>query len=208
MKGLLLKDFYQIKYTIRVYGIIVLLFFCCLCIFNNLDFDNLFFLFFLEMIFSLSITLPISILFADEKSKYTNTALTMPVSRTIIVIEKYIFSLITPIIIFILTLIPASTGNIPSINIISISATFSICTIIISFLLPIAFRFSAQYAMMSLGISFLIIALLGFVFEELLYIDIFTYLSDYILYFLPLIALVCYIISATISIYIYKNKSF
>lgn len=205
MKGLLLKDFYQIKCTMRVYGIIVLLFFCCLCIFNNSDFDNGFFL---GIIFSLSITLPISTLFADEKSKYTNTALTMPVSRTKIIIEKYIFSLITPVIIFIIMLIPAATGNIPSINIISISATFSICTIIISFLLPIAFRFGAQYAMMSLGILFLIIALLGFVFEELLHIDIFTYLSDYILYFLPLIALVCYIISAMISIYIYKNKSF
>lgn len=86
MKGLLLKDWYVIFKQGKVMFLFVLLY----LILGALE-ENTFFGAFAVLFLSL---LPITVMGFDERSKWDRFAVTLPVTRKQLVLEKYLFSLI------------------------------------------------------------------------------------------------------------------
>ncbi len=139
MKGLILKDIYNLK---RQYKVLLLLF----------VFYTLFSLFtgdagFLTGVLSLMmVMLTITTLAYDERSKWEKYALTMPVSRTDLVLGKYLLGLLLSVIAFVFNLIfmLATQANQKTEALPTAAATLGISLFFLCAILPVLFKFGVE----------------------------------------------------------------
>ena len=147
----------------------------------------------------------------DEQSGWDKYALTMPVSRSRIVLSKYLLGLLMDVIGFVTTAIFFAASRTPFQEMMigqCIFQTISLCMLAI--LLPITFKFGVEKARISIAVVMLAPILLGYMliqsevwhpefnFEQLVHM---AYLG-------PVVGLCLLAVSALLSIQIYKGKEF
>ena len=87
MKGLIIKDFLNLKKHSKYYIILMIFYFI-------LGIANEDFIMFGSMIIVFSAILPITAISYDEKNNWDSYALTMPISRKDLIVSRYILGII------------------------------------------------------------------------------------------------------------------
>ncbi|WP_313343199.1 ABC-2 transporter permease [Sedimentibacter sp.] len=203
MIGLIIKDLINLKKLSKVYLLILLFYFIVGMAGGNQDMFG-------GMIVMLAVMIPITALSYDEKNKWDRYALTMPLMRGTIVLSKYVLGLIFLIAAFTLALITniIFTEIILYENLMINLTTFSVGIIMISFVLPIILKFGVEKGRILMMIVFftpvaIIVMLpkLGIPAPEQETIEMF-------LRYLPIAAIITYVLSILVSMSIYKKKEF
>jgi len=203
MKGLILKDFMNLK---RQYKVLLLM--SVFFIVMSLTGDNS--AMFSGVISILLVMLTITTTSYDEQSKWDRYALTMPVSRSDLVIGKYIMGLILSIAAFIVNVvfqIVTGSGTIQYVLTVS-AALFGAGLFLLCIILPIMFRFGVEKGRLLMMLILFIpsgaIALLskiGITIPDGAFID-------QLPYYCVLLLLLVAAASVRISLMIYKKKEF
>lgn len=205
MIGLIIKDVLNLRKHTKAY-LIILIFYFAIGIANE-DFSMV-----SSMIALIAAMMPITAMSYDERSKWDRYALTMPLSRGSIVVSKYLLGLIFLITAFIITMLFNLLFSKIQLteNILTNLITFSAGIIIMSVIFPILFKFGIEKGrilmMLVLFAPTGIILLLTKFGFEIPIADEETIKP--LLYFLPVIATALYVISYSISLFIYKKKEF
>ncbi len=203
MKGLIIKDILNLKKQAKLIGILTLFYlFFSVATENNSMFG--------AMVLVLFAMMPITAISYDERANWDKYALTMPVSRTHMVLSKYVLGLVLSVFAFILNLIAQiALGTEMNIeNIITISVMFSISIIFISLLLPIMFKLGVEKGRMMMFMVLMLPTLIIILFSKLIDAPPTEEMMMKALYILPFITIILYISSIFISINIYKKKEF
>lgn len=202
MRGLLLKDFLNLKSQGKIY--LFLLFAFGVLSFLQKDFG-----FIGGVLCLLAATLPMTTLSYDERAKWDKYGLTMPVSRTTMVIEKYLLGLFSCSAAFLISLLLGllSSGDFRA-NFIIALTFFSLSIIVSAMILPFIYRFGVEK-----GRLFMIFIFLFPLFFSLLGQNInlgslnFSIILNLIVYS-PLFALCFWGLSLLFSLRIYRKKEF
>ncbi|NYB74363.1 ABC-2 transporter permease [Sedimentibacter hydroxybenzoicus DSM 7310] len=203
MIGLIIKDLINLKKLSKIYLLILLFYFIVSIAGGNQDMFG-------GMIVMLAVMIPITALSYDEKNKWDRYALTMPLMRGTIVLSKYILGLIFLIAAFTLAFITniIFTEIILYENLMINLTTFSVGIIMISFILPIILKFGVEKGrILMMIVIFTPVAIivmlpkLGIPAPEQETIEMF-------LKYLPVAAIITYVLSILVSVSIYKKKEF
>lgn len=213
MKGLVLKDFYNMKSTLLMLcG--VLIFIGAMAVSKGENFAS--------SISVVLVMLPVAIVTNtfgfDEKVKWENYAITMPITRKDIIKSKYITLIISVI---------AATAFITIVNIFiqvlssriifsgiveTISFGFSVGIIFSAIIIPIVCKFGLEkmriLLMLIVVIPCLIIAYLQDNVNQIKTLFNLNVLINYGVYIIPVIAILLCFISYLISVKIYEKKEF
>lgn len=168
MKGLLLKDFMISKRSLTSFGIIlILLFVASLAMRSNLSLLNGGLFSFISIYFT--IFLSFNLFTYDETCHWNIFALSLPVSKRVLVRGRYVFlSLVLITAVGISFLFYIAFGSVFSLEILlQIAAAITVSLILISFLLPIIYHFGSQTARTLLMVVFFSFFLLAFVLQNL-----------------------------------------
>ena len=204
MLGLILKDLYNIKSMARLY-ILFAIFYTFLAITSG---DSTFLAF---MLFILCAMLPLAAMAFDEKAKWDQYGLTMPISRKDIVMSKYLLSLVTfgfaAVLLLILNfIIPGDaaeffTGFLPLV--------LGVAIIMLSIILPIHFKFGVEKGRIIMVMIYIIPTALVMLLAKLdvNVIQILEYILDI---YTPLraifVASMALAVSIMASLKVYENK--
>lgn len=203
MIGLILKDLMNLKKQFKVFGFIIIFYF----IFSMATKNNSMFGTMVTLVFAM---LPITALAFDEKANWDKYALTMPVSRSEIVMSKYILGIISSLFATLLNFIAQILlgTKINDDSLIAIFAIFSVSLVFFSLLLPIMFKFGVEKGRMLMLVVLMLPTLLVLLLKNYLNITLTQDLLNKMMYGLPLLAIALIILSMLLSIIIYKNKEF
>lgn len=203
MKGLILKDFINLKKQSKLIGLVALFY----LIFSKATNNNSMFGTIMLMVFAM---MPITALSFDEKANWDKYGLTMPVSRTEMVLSKYILgiilSLFALILNFIAQILLGTEMNIE--NIVSILVIFGISIVFISLLLPIIFKFGVEKGRMLMFVVLMLPTMIILLFKDLIKAPPSDEVIEKALYALPVLIIVILILSMLMSISIYNKKEF
>ena len=203
MKGLIIKDFINLKKQSKVIGALVI-FYLLISITskNNSMFGAMMLILFAMM--------PITAISYDEKANWDKYGLTMPVSRTDMVLSKYILGLILSsfalVLNFIAQIFMGTEMNTENITVIFV--IFGISILFISLLLPIIFKFGVEKGRMLMIVVLMLPTLIIILLPEIVKTPPSEEMIVKALYALPFIIVIFYLLSIFISVNIYKKKEF
>ncbi|MDB0439803.1 ABC-2 transporter permease [Clostridioides difficile] len=210
MKGLILKDLLNLKSNMKVMILFMILFGYMSSIGDGNNSS------FVGVIIVLCTTMIVSTFSYDDLNKWDSYVLTMPIKRNTIVLSKYltmlIFSLMGVIFSLIISIINGYFKNtlILSETLIITGLILSISVCFASLILPLIYKFGTEKARLLMIASFLIptAALLGLKnllerFNSNVSIEI---ILNTLVYCLPFIAILFFVISYFISTKIYCKK--
>jgi len=203
MKGLILKDFINLKKQSKVIGVLVVFYFLLsITTKNNSMFGAMMLILFAMM--------PITAISYDEKANWDKYGLTMPVSRTEMVLSKYILGLILStfalVLNFIVQILMGTEMNTENITIIFV--IFGVSIIFISLLLPIMFKFGVEKGRMLMILVLMLPTIIIMLLPEIFKTPPPEEMIIKVLYALPFIIVIIYVLSIFISINIYNKKEF
>ena len=203
MKGLIIKDFLNLKRQAKIIGVIVVFYF--LLSMTSKD-SNMFG----TMILFLFAMMPITAISYDERANWDKYGLTMPVSRADMVISKYILGLVLSTFVLILNFIVQFLlgTKMNTENIVAILAIFCISIVFFSVLLPIMFKFGVEKGRTVMLIVLMIPTILILLLPNVIKAPPSDDLIIKALYALPLVTIIIYLLSILLSIKIYKKKEF
>lgn len=213
MRGLVLKDFYNMKSSLLILiGIVIFLNIVSIIEGEGSGSITTTILVMLPMIIATNT------IGMDEKTKWDNYAMTMPISRKDVVKSKYvtlitIVGLTTVVIVAINIFLQGLKGEILLSNILeNISLNLSIGMILSAIIIPIVCKFGLEKARIALMTFIIIPIFIGSYLEGNLaqfigYSNI-EVLVSYIAYILLAIAFLACLISYLISVKIYEKKEF
>lgn len=206
MKGLILKDFLAIRSSARVY-----LFLIAFYSFISFSSSNL----------SLSVLggvmmsmLPITAIAYDERSNFVHYALTMPVSKTDIVLSKYIFGIILAMLGALISFVSILFigAGIPLVEKV-FTAVAAMCAGLLfqSFILPIVFKFGTEKGRLYMIAMFFLPTVLILLLAKSPFADSInnfaeTITLNVVMVAFPIAVIAIYILSVIISLNITKNK--
>ena len=205
MIGLLVKDLLNLKQNLKTY-LIMLIFYIILSITSKNP------SMFGGMVTLVSAMMPITAMSFDERSKWDGYALTMPLSRKSLVLNKYLLCFIFVLTAFVLTALFNSFFTEMSLeeNILTNFGVLSVGILYMSVILPILFKWGVEK-----GRILMMLVLVAPVGIMLLLINsgiAIPELNETIIktgfYFLIAISLIVFVISYFISLSIYKKKEF
>lgn len=205
MIGLLVKDLLNLKTNLKTY-LILLIFYIILSITSKNP------SMFGGMVTLVSAMMPITAMSFDERSKWDGYALTMPLSRKSLVLNKYLLCFIFVLTAFVLTALFNSFFTEMSLeeNILTNFGVLSVGILYMSVILPILFKWGVEK-----GRILMMLVLVAPVGIMLLLINsgiAIPELNETIIktgfYFLIAISLIVFVISYFISLSIYKKKEF
>ena len=203
MKGLIIKDFINLKKQSKVIGALVI-FYLLISITSK---NNSMFGAMMLMLFAM---MPITAISYDEKANWDKYGLTMPVSRTDMVLSKYILGLILSsfalILNFIAQIFMGTEMNTENITVIFV--IFGISILFISLLLPIIFKFGVEKGRMLMIVVLMLPTLIIMLLPEIVKTPPSEEMIVKALYALPFIIVIFYLLSIFISVNIYKKKEF
>lgn len=203
MKGLILKDFINLKKQSKLIGLVALFY----LIFSKVTNNNSMFGAIMLMVFAM---MPITALSFDEKANWDKYGLTMPVSRTEMVLSKYILGIILSsfalILNFIAQILLGTEMNTE--NIISILIIFGISIVFISLMLPIIFKFGVEKGRMLMFVVLMLPTMIILLFKDFIKLPPSDEVIEKALYILPVVIIIIFILSILLSISIYKKKEF
>ncbi len=201
MTGLILKDLLNLKQQMKSLLIVLAVWLFISVMNGNGYFFGGFFVMYVVMI-------PMTTMSMDERSKWERYALTMPVTRTELVLSRYVLSLLTALVGLVLTFIVCwvmSKNPVESLNV--SLALLCVGTIFASLVLPIIFKMGVDKGRIIMMIVFLVPFLLAFLLPKTGIQPNEAMLAKAIV-FVPIAALVLLILSVYVSISIYKKKEF
>lgn len=210
MKGLILKDLLNLKGNIKF----ILLFIIMFGFMSSLGDGNV--NNFIGVIIVLCTTMIVSTFSYDDLNKWDNYVLTMPISRNDIVLSKYLTMLIFSFIGVLVSLIVSVTIGYFK-NTLILNETLLINALILSIsvcfgslILPLIYKFGTERARLLMILCFLVPTLALLVFKSILEnisspISIEIILNT-LVYSLPFVAILLFVISYFISSKIYSKK--
>lgn len=203
MKGLILKDFINLKKQSKITAILIVFYFLLSKTTKSTGM-------FEGMILILFAMMPITAISYDERANWDKYGLTMPVSRAEMVLSKYILGLILStfslVLIFIIQILMGTEMNKENITVPFV--IFGISILFISLILPIMFRFGVEKGRMLMFIVLMIPTILITMLPNIFKTPPSEEMITKALYALPIIILIIFILSILISINIYKKKEF
>lgn len=145
MKGLLIKDFCNLKKQIKLTGIFVILYTGWAVAMKMPSFIGV-------MLIFLSMTLPISSISYDEASQWYRYAFSLPISRRTFVLSKYVLGflvmlaclVVSAIGNWVILMLDGTADAVSSWIVLGVCLEFSI--IILSLCIPLLFQFGAEKA--------------------------------------------------------------
>lgn len=204
MKGLIIKDLLNMKKTLKLY-LLLLVFYGVLSFAQG---NNMLFGYFVVL---LTMMMSITALSYDEKANWDKYALSMPVSRTDLVMSKYVLSygcLIVAIVLAVLYMYLID-GRITQDGwaILAVCTGFSL--FFTSIMLPVMFKFGCEKGRIAIFAISLIPVAAVMIFNKA---NLLPKIDEKMLEMLPYIAgvivILMSVISMFISVRIYKNKEF
>lgn len=203
MKGLILKDFMNLK---RQYKLLLVMMVFYIVLSLSSDDSTMF----SGVISILMVMLTVTATSYDEQSKWDRYALTMPVSRSDLVIGKYILGLILSLAAFVVNVVfQIVTGTDAIQYALTVSAAlFGVSLLLICVILPIMFRFGVEKGRLLMMLvlfvptgAIVLLSKMGITIPEGSFIE---HLPYYCVLLLFLVAAA----SIRISLMIYKRKEF
>lgn len=203
MIGLLRKDFFNLKKTLKTY-LIFLVFYVVLGIVNE---DPSIFS---TIITIVSVMIPITAMSFDESSKWERYALTMPVSRSGIVFSRYLLALLFLLTTFILsTVFNLFTTDVPLMeNFATSFGSLSTGMILLAVIFPIMFKFGVEKGRMYMMLLLFLPATFVFLLPKLGISNVDVSLIKRLFYLIYAIGPLSLILSCFISLSIYRKKEF
>lgn len=210
MKGLILKDLLNLKGNVKF----ILLFIIMFGFMSSLGDGNI--NNFIGVIIVLCTTMIVSTFSYDDLNKWDSYVLTMPINRNDIVLSKYLTMLIFSFIGVLVSLIVSVTIGYFK-NTLILNETLLINTLILSIsvcfgslILPLIYKFGTERARLLMILCFLVPTLALLVFKSILEnisspISIEIILNT-LVYSLPFVAILLFVISYFISSKIYSKK--
>ncbi len=208
MRGLLLKDLINLK----TYGRSVILIVTVFTAFAFFSDDSSFTTTFISILFAI---MAITSMSYDELAKWNIYALSMPISRKELVLEKYLLAFILVClgvaISLIIAVIPVFMGNKADLLMLMLTVltSGSVALIMLTILLPLVYKFGIEKSRIILFIVLFIPSILLAILAQTGLImpnkatDI---LIITLLQILPIVALVLFVASYFISVAIFNNK--
>lgn len=204
MRGLILKDLMNLKRHSRIYLVLIIFYFILGVLGGNKDMFNI------MMVMGVAVMLPITALAYDERSKWDKYALTMPISRNKLVLSKYILTLILLVAAFIVCVLTSifftdtSFTEIVLVNLV----TFSIGILMMSFILPIMFKFGVEKGRILMMIILFTPTAIIMLLSKVGVSNINEETLNMYINYLPIVAIVILILSVFISLSINRKKEF
>ncbi len=202
MKGLILKDIYNLKQHEKMYVLMMAVWLAIAII----DKDSNFFAWVMTLF---TLIVPISTIAYDEKAKWDRYALTMPLSRTDLVVSKYLLALLCALVGNCIAVIVGLvvSGNVKE-TLLSAMTFVSLGMVIVSVVLPFIFKLGVEKGRLVVVLVFLAPTLLGIFLPRTNLQPPSEAMIMQAIYFSPLIALVVTLCSIGISKSIYAHKEF
>ena len=202
MKGLLLKDFYNVKNLILYYALVAAVFAVVSVVSSNIYFFCGFMIF-------ISVGLVSSTISYDAQDKWDRYALSSGVSRRTAVLSKYVFTVVTILCSLALGLILAlALGYRQAVDFLPVVAYSFAGVLSVGIVLPCFFRFGVEKARVSymIVIVFTVALMVGGIslFERLN----FAAQAPWMLVLLAVLSVAILAISYFVSLRIYRNKEF
>ncbi|PBI17623.1 ABC transporter permease [Clostridioides difficile] len=210
MKGLILKDLLNLKGNVKF----ILLFIIMFGFMSSLGDGNI--NNFIGVIIVLCTTMIVSTFSYDDLNKWDSYVLTMPINRNDIVLSKYLTMLIFSFIgVFVSLIVSVTIGYFK--NTLILNETLLINALILSIsvcfgslILPLIYKFGTERARLLMILCFLVPTLALLVFKSILEnisspISIEIILNT-LVYSLPFVAILLFVISYFISSKIYSKK--
>lgn len=203
MTGLILKDLLNLKKQAKVYLILVIFYFVYGAVFESSSM-------FSSMMTMIAVMIPLTAMSYDERSKWDRYALTMPISRKVIVASRYLLGMIFIAAAFVLSvLVNMVFSKMYSIESILISlASLSAGITVMSVIFPLLFKYGVEKGRILMMLVFftpiailMMVSKLGLSMPDEETIKSFIFLS-------PIIALMLLLVSIYISLSIYRKKEF
>lgn len=208
MKGLILKDFYTMSSTLKIYAFLIFVYVAVFGIMENNPISAI-------MVSTLVISMsPVTALAYDEQSKWDKMARTAPVSAKEIVVAKYIFSLLMAVaaaVFSTLAIIIVDKFRNTSDCLIAMVMAILLAMFYHSLLFPTIYKFGTTkgriYTMLIMFIPAILVALFSFVgFWTSAVIIMLTDYGELCAAAIVLLIVLMYIGSVGLSVKIYKNK--
>ncbi|AGC67807.1 hypothetical protein Cst_c08050 [Thermoclostridium stercorarium subsp. stercorarium DSM 8532] len=199
MKGLILKDLYNLKKQNKIILILVIFYLIISLTSNDPSFFG-------GILTFLMVMLVINSIAYDEKSKWESYALTMPVSRSDLVLSKYILGVLLLLVAFAANFVfRLATGA-------NLAETLAVCVVTllaglfaVLLILPFLFKFGVEKGRYIIILIFFILTMLVTALGKTGF-----KLSDEFLSLLPVLSILVIILAGVISVAaslaIYKNK--
>ena len=202
MKGLLLKDFYNVKNLISYYALVAAVFAVVSVVSSNIYFFCGFMIF-------ISVGLVSSTISYDAQDKWDRYALSSGVSRRTAVLSKYVFTVVTILCSLALGLILAlALGYRQAVDFLPVVASSFAGVLSVGIVLPCFFRFGVEKARViyMIVIVFTVALMVGGIslFERLN----FAAQAPWMLVLLAVLSVAILAISYFVSLRIYRNKEF
>lgn len=202
MKGLLLKDFYNVKNLILYYALVAAVFAVVSVVSSNIYFFCGFMIF-------ISVGLVSSTISYDAQDKWDRYALSSGVSRRTAVLSKYVFTVVTILCSLALGLILAlALGYRQAVDFLPVAAYSFAGVLSVGIVLPCFFRFGVEKARViyMIVIVFTVALMVGGIslFERLN----FAAQAPWMLVLLAVLSVAILAISYFVSLRIYRNKEF
>lgn len=206
MKGLILKDFFVIRKQAKVL-LGVLIFYLVYAIATKE-------ISMLAMITLLCVMMPITTMAYDEKNKWDKYVLSMPVSRSTLVLSKYFFGIMLDLIgIVLVTLISMimvfSFNEMIITEVLLMSVVFGAMGLVfLAIMLPILFKFGVEKGRLLMMLVIFTPVILGMLIPKLGIAPPSEQTLKLLAYTAPVIIIVIVVISIKTSIAIYNKKEF
>ncbi len=205
MKGLLLKDLYMIRAYCKSYLLIVVIF----LVVSFLG-GNTFFIYYPCLLCGM---IPINLLAYDESSRFAQYSISLPVSRSLFVSEKYIIGLVAQTVV----LIVSGAVQIVRMNLVGSFAAEEFLVIMLSLLLvsllasaiplPLIFRNGVEKGRIAYYVMIGVVCGAGFIFSNVFNFEEASEAPSTLLFALLAVLGICiYALSWRLSIVFYKKR--
>lgn len=207
MKGLLLKDTYMAIKSCKSYLLIVLVF----TVMALFDSDNTFFILYPAILASM---IPVTLISFDERSKWDVYCDALPFSRSQVVSEKYLLTLLISLAILILTILAQGFRLLSTSTLTFSEYEFLLCTLIAisllgpSFLLPFIFRYDVEKGRIAYYIVLIVLASASAILSKVKEEIASPALESFGNLFLLILSFAVFFLSWRISVMCYRKKEF
>ena len=200
MKGLILKDFMNLKQQWKILAVFLVFYGFISLSSKNASLGG--------AVVIMCAILPTTVMSYDERDKWDKYALSMPLSRTDMVLSKYIMSMIFLLIAFFLNIVlNLLIGSAPIKEVLFESTTLcAVGVLYISLTLPILFKYGVEKSRLIVTIVLFTPAVIIILFSKFSVNMPDKQILNILSFILPMISIVIFIISILISLNIYKRK--
>ncbi len=208
MKGLLIKDFLHIKGLLPIYSFLLLLYTLISIVAKSINV-------FCGVQLMVCVILTINTIIMDDKVKWSKYALSMPISRKDMVLQKYLLGLILMGMMFILSLlvsffIPSANGSTDfKLQFFTLLSLLFIGILFFASLLPFMFMLGPEKGVLSiLIIVFIYSSIIGALVAKFGMRILVGKEALPFMYAIPFVSILMLFLSMAVSIQIYKKKDF